>query len=216
MENMSVKTRMYVLIALVVVVALAVVFLGVMPLFQRAADLRTQIQAEKTNLMAATAVLERRQSAKAQSAANEAELMAIANEMPDSPQLPSVIIELQDVANDAGVDLEEITPAGLTDPEGTARDEEPPYKVLPIIALVQGDWADLIVFLRGIDDLDRGVRVRAVTFDYQEATDDEPWCVRANVSLEAYVLAAATTAPAPSALPSSEPSGSPGSMEGTQ
>ncbi len=208
MPKLSLKSQMYVLIGLIVVVALAVVFLGIVPLFQRAVDLQTQIEAEDVNLMAAKAVLERRQSAKAQSATNEVELMAIANQMPDSPQLPALIIELQDVANEAGVELDQIAPSGLIDPEGTKQGEEPAYSVIPIAVVVHGDWIDLISFLRGLDDLNRGLRVSAVTFAYHEATDDEPWYVEANVSVEAYVMAAAATAPTPPTLPSTDSSGS--------
>lgn len=191
MGRLSAQVQMYVGIALIAVVALAVTFLAIVPLFQEAATVDDQIVAEEQSLVTAQALLARRQSAKAQAAANDVELMNIANQIPDSPQLPSVVIELQDAANSAGVKLEAIAPSELnaaTDDAG----QPALYSVVPVNLIVRGDWVDLIDYVGRISKLKRGLRVVDTSFTYVEPTDMERAYVEASVSLEVYVMEAAS------------------------
>lgn len=203
MSRLSARAQLYIAIAVVAVVAVAAIFLGILPQFQAAATVNDQISTEQSNLSSAQALLARRQSAKAQSAASEVELMRIANQVPDSPQLPSVIIELQDVANAAAVDFQSISPGEPTPPVAEAEGVAPPdYTIVPMTLLVRGDWAELIDFFRRIDDLDRGVRVTGAKFLYVpelESTDGSftPAYVEANVTLEVYVMDSVTSLNAP-------------------
>jgi Tfp pilus assembly protein PilO len=185
---------MYIAVALLAVVTLAVAFFVILPLFQDASTVEAQIQTEESNLVAAQALLARRQSAKAQSAASEVELMRIANQIPDSPLLPTVIIELQDVANAAGIDFQSIAPGDL-EPGKTAADGTPSeYSAVPITLILRGDWADHIDYFRRIQALDRGVRIAAVTFNYVPKSETDDDYVEANVTLEVYVMTALNTA----------------------
>lgn len=196
MGRLTAQVQMYIAIAVVAVIALAVVFLGIMPQFQEAATVGEQILTEQSNLSAAQALLARRQSAKAQSAANEVELMRIANQIPDSPQLPSVIIEMQDVANASGVDLQSISPGDLSiamDADGQPQE----FSVVPVSLVVRGQWVELIDYVGRIAKLERGVRLVDSSYSYVEATEVEPAFVEASVNLEVYVMGAATTIAAP-------------------
>ncbi|MDO8848586.1 MAG: type 4a pilus biogenesis protein PilO [Coriobacteriia bacterium] len=202
MGRLSAQNQMYIAIAVITVVALAIVFLVIVPLFQEATGVDATIQTEEGNLAAAEALLARRQSAKAQSAADEVELMRIANEIPESPQLPSVIIELQDVANASGVDLIALKPedlqAGNAETEGGVSD----YSAVPITLTLEGDWAEYIDLFRRIEALDRGVRVVTTTFSYVPETDTAPAYVAATIGIEVYVMAAVESKAAPEAVPS--------------
>jgi len=206
MGNLSARNKLYIAIGLIAVIVIAVVFLLILPKFQEASDLGAQIDTENINLMSAQTLLARRQSAKAQSAANEAELMDIANAIPDSPQLPTVIIEVQNIANSNGVILQAIAPSDLEDGDVAQAGGTPAYSVLPIDLVVWGQWRDIIDFLGDIDDLDRGVRVVSMTLTY---VDDDPDTkkddsyIEANIGIEVYAMAAAATAPTPSAAGSS-------------
>lgn len=202
MSRISAQVQLYIAIAVIAVVALAVTFLGILPQFQKASTVSATITTEQSNLSAAQALLARRQSAKSQSAANEVELMRIANQVPDSPQLPSVIIELQDVANASGVSLQSIAPGEPAAPEPTADGVVGDYTVVPVTFLVRGDWAEVIDCLRRIDDLERGVRVTDISVLYvPEVVQDEaptiPAYVEANITLEVYVMASAASMNAP-------------------
>jgi Tfp pilus assembly protein PilO len=193
MSRLSAQAQLYIAIALIAVVSLAVVFLGILPLFQEASTVQGEIRTEESNLSAAEALLARRESAKMQSAANEVELMRIANQIPDSPQLPSVIIELQDVANLSGVDFQSLAPgepAPAVLADGTTSD----YSVVPMVLLIRGDWAELIDYLRRIDALERGVRATEISFVYVGSVIEEglvvtPAYVEASVTLEVYTMA---------------------------
>jgi Tfp pilus assembly protein PilO len=191
---------MYIAIALVLVISLAAVFLLILPNFQKATELDSQIQTEQTNLTTAQALVARRQSAKAQSAANEVDLMRIANQMPDSPQLPSVIIELQDVANAAGVELPTLNVGDVAAAAALADGTVPVYQVLPLTLTCQGTWAEVIDFTRRLNGLERGVRVKTTNFTYVPKTPEKDAYIQASVSLEVYVMAAAETGASPTAI----------------
>lgn len=200
MNRLSAQNQMYVAVALVLVLTLAAVFLLILPNFQDAATLDDQIGTERTNLTTAQALVARRQSAKAQSASNEVELMYIANQVPDSPQLPSVIIELQDVANAAGVDLPTLAVADVAPAAALADGSTPNYQVLPLNLVCQGTWAEVIDFTRRLRGLERGVRVTNTTMTYIPKTDTVDASIQASVSLEVYTMGAAQTSTAPAAL----------------
>lgn len=212
MGRLSARNQLIIAIAVIIVLTLVVILMGILPLFQDAATVSGEIDAERQNLAAAQALLARRQSAKAQAAANEVELMRIANQVPDSPQLPSVIIELQDIANASGVTLVSIAPGELAPPEEDEEGVVAAYSVVPVTILLQGDWADHIDFMRRIALLDRGVRVTSANATYVPVSDEEPAYVEAIVTIEVYVMAStvpgaptATTPPAASTTPTQTP-----------
>lgn len=197
MNRLSAKMRMYVLIAVVGLLTLGVVFFVIVPMLQEASDLDTQIATEQTNLSTAQSLVARRQSAKANSAANEVELMRIANQLPDSPQLPGLIIEIQDVANAAKVDLPDIevgsVEAATPGPDGVV----PAFSVLQVTLRYRGDWAKVIDFGRRLAQLDRGVRVVSSTFTYVPETDEEKAYVDSVSVIEVYMMPAVSESPAP-------------------
>lgn len=199
MGRLSAQNQMYIGIGLIVVLALLAVFLLIVPVFQEASTLSAQIAGERGNLSAAEALLARRQSAKAQAASNEVELMRIANQLPDSPQLPAVIIEIQDVANAAGLSLESISPQDMVEPPSEGGAGTAAYMRVPITLQLRGDWPDYIDFLHRVARLDRGVRITSVTLTgvpgteataTEAAVDDY---VDGNIEIEVYVMAAAVT-----------------------
>lgn len=199
MKHLSAQYQMYVAIALVAVVAIAAIFLGILPLFQQAADLNAEIETEKANLASAQALVARRQSAKAQSAANEVELMRIANQVPDSPQLPSVIIEIQDLANAAGVELMQLQ-VGDVEPAPPLQDGTvPAYSRLQITVTFDGSWVEVIDFTRRVNKLDRGIRGVAASYAYNPPDVDNgiPAFVRGTAIIEVYMMAPAATTTVP-------------------
>lgn len=190
MNRMSARNQILIAVAVLVVAAVAFVFLAVLPLFQDASTVDGQISEAKNQLAQANALIATRQSYKAQSAQNEVELMRIANQVPDSPQLPSVIIDLQDVANECGLKFPTITVGALapkTNPDGSVAQ----YSALPVTILVSGDWGSVIEYYRKLGKLDRGVRVTTSTFAYVPETETTEAFIQANIVLEVYVMAAA-------------------------
>lgn len=204
MGRLSIRNQMFIAIALIAALALAFVLLAIIPAFQRSADLDAQIETESMNLSTAEALLARRQSAKAQSASNEAELMRIANQVPESPQLPTVIIELQELANLADVTFFEISPQDIVVPDVVEGAPAANYSIIPISVMLHGDWLDHIDFFHRLSRMERGHRISEVTLNYIPETDEEPAYVECGFTLEVYVMAAIAAAPVPPALPSQQ------------
>lgn len=199
MNRLSAQMQMYIAIGVIAVLTIAFVLLAIVPKFQEASAVDAEIASAQTELQTAQALLARRQSVKAQAAANEVELMQIANQVPDSPQLPSVIIELQDVANAAGVELPTISVGDISAAPVAEDGSSPGYDVVELTIGCTGQWADVIDFCRRINKLDRGTRVTMMTFTYVPETEDVDAHIDASGNLEVYVMpsaSATTTAPA--------------------
>lgn len=210
MSRLSARTQIIIAIAVIAALAVAFIVLGIVPLLTAASEVDAQIEQANASLTAAEATLARRQSAKAQSAQNEVELMRIANQVPDTPLLPSVIIELQDVANAAGLEFPQITVGDLTPGQAADGAETSDYSAIPLTAVVRGEWADIIEYCRKLYELNRGVRITSSSHIYVPATETSEAYVQATIELEVYVMAAAETpSTSDGASPSTEPTETP-------
>jgi len=203
------KNMLLVAVGGIVLVAVLLVAFVIVPRFGQIGDLNTQIAAAEQQTAQAKAILARRQEAKQASAMTQAQLLALANEMPDSPEMPSLIIELQDTANQAGLDFKQIKPSKPSaDPRG--------FSSMSIEVLVSGHWSDMIKYLRQLSQLERKVRVMNLTVSLDgsgsaaggtsAAASVEP-TLTAQMTVRAFTLAgakptaavppASTTAPTP-------------------
>ena len=193
MGKLTAQMQMYIAIGVIAVAVVAFVALAIVPKFQEAAAVDTEIQTAEMELQTAQALLARRQGVKAQAAQNEAGLMSIANQIPDSPLLPSLVIELQEVANASGVTLGQITPGGVNAPVAGADGTVPLYGTVPITLTVTGEWSDTIDFARRLGKMQRGLRVLNSAMSYVPATSTDGGAaqggvVQVNVSAEGYVM----------------------------
>lgn len=188
MKRLSTQAQMLIAIGLIVGVAIAVVVLGILPLFQEAALVSDDIMSAEMELSTARTLLARRQEAKAQAVLTEVDLMRIANQVPDSPQLPSLVVELQSVANDSGVTLVSISVGGVEVLEVGADGVVPMYNRLPITIEYTGAWTELIDFNRRISRLQRGVRVRSTNFAYVPESEDTKAHVQGVGTIEVYMM----------------------------
>ena len=73
-------------------------------------DTTTQIQEAEQEVDEANALLLQRQDMKDRAAQTDAAYLRLANSVPETPELPSLIIELQDVALQSGVNFEGLRP----------------------------------------------------------------------------------------------------------
>ena len=134
--------------------------------------------------MQANALLSQRQAAKDAAAVTQAKLLRLANQIPDNPELPSLIIELQDTANEAGVEFMRMQPGNPVAKAG--------YSAIQMDLNLTGRWADNVEFMRRLRDLDRQVRVVNVsiiapTDEGELATGTGSPVLGSAVKLEAYV-----------------------------
>lgn len=185
-----------------VVVVVALIGLLIYPSYRNLSSLDDQIALSQANVSTAQSLLSQRQSIKDRSAQTDAKWIALANQVPDNPDLPALIIELQDAAFDSGVQLVSVAPAKPAN-LGT-------YTSVPVNIEILGTWADTIDYLQRITKLSRGLRVSLFS---SLPTNNEAQMTRANaelpayfeatsISLEAYMIPASagttsTTVPAP-------------------
>jgi len=185
-------------IALVVVLALVVGFL-VAPQLGKMAGLDGDIEAARKDVGVQLSLLNQREAMKDQAAQTDAKALKLGSLVPDRPDLPSLIIELQDIAFAAGVKLAAITPDDLT-PSDTGA-----YTVIPLDMAVQGTWTDTVDFLQRIPRLTRGIRIvefNSIMLDTQDDNEDfPPYSQQTLIKLEAYSVpstpTSGTTPPAP-------------------
>jgi Tfp pilus assembly protein PilO len=176
--------------ALVVVVAVAA-FL-VWPQFQRLGELDAEITKARTQVDSSKALLATREASKGRAAETDARWLRLSNLVPEGPDLPSLIVELQDAAFASGVQIVSVTPA---EPKPGAT-----YYTIPIQVQVIGTWADTVDFLQRIMKLNRGVRIvesasTRTDNNEQAARENETipdYAEQTTIQLEGYMMPAST------------------------
>lgn len=186
-NRLSAQTQMIIAGVIIVVIALAGLFLGILPVFDKTRQMDARISALDGQIMTENAVVASRQSAKAQAAQTEVDLIKIANQVPESPELPSLIINLQDTANQAGLVFAQITPQ--TPAAVLGADGQPSgYSSIQIEVKVEGQWADIIQYVRTLSKYTRGIRVKSVALNEVDATETQERYVGAKLVLEVYTM----------------------------
>jgi len=196
-------------IALAVGAAVFVVILFailVVPQFGKLADNRAQIDDAETRAQAASSLLDQRRQTKDSASVTDATLTQLNNAIPENPELPSLIIELQDVAYASGLSLRAVIPGDPVAVEG----EE--FVALPMDLETWGTWSDSVDYLQQLRKLSRQVRIvdfESNLLDESSATDagvklPPYYQVKMTVRLESYVIpseVSSSTVPAPAPVP---------------
>lgn len=142
----------------VLVAAVVIVVLLIVPLFNQLSQIEADRQAAEQQKMQAKAVLGQLEDAKGRAATTQSELLRIGTAMPDSPQLPTLIIELQDMANQAGVELNTFAPAPPAFAPGKNF-----TRIVMTMNVEQAKWSDLLDFMRRLNKSRRLLRVTTVS-----------------------------------------------------
>ncbi len=140
-------------IALLVALAAAIVLLLVLPKFQELGRVNDEIEVANQEIDSAEVLLGKRMAAKDNAARTSADLLLLGNRMPESPELPALIISLQDLADASGVRLLRVAPAAAAVEGGQG------YGAFEVELALQGRWADYVDFLRRLQSTPRGLRV---------------------------------------------------------
>jgi type IV pilus assembly protein PilO len=181
-------------IAAAVIILVALVAFLVYPQFEKWTALNAEVAAATQQADAAKLQLQERQGFKDRAVETSAKWLRLENQVPENPDLPSLIIELQDNAFKYGVQVALVTPATPT-PDDAASG----VTKIPIQVEVFGSWDDTVDFLESLMRLDRGVRITDIA---ASRTSDEsvstrrnvplhPYAVDTNITLEAYVIPSA-------------------------
>ena len=189
---MRLSARDQIIIAVVVLILFAVAFFFflILPQINRIGDLESQLDQANQQTQQSQALLQRRLESKAHSAETQVSRMELSSAVPEAPQLPSIIVELQDSANAAGVDLVAITPDAVDIPEEEMNIEA--VRGITLTVGVTGRWRQVIDFMHKMDNLSRALSYLTSSVagleTLEEEDGDEPMRVQANFGLEAYML----------------------------
>jgi Tfp pilus assembly protein PilO len=134
--------------------AAAVVVLLIVPMFAQLTQLEVDRQAAVQQKQQADSLLAQLEEAKGRAASTQAELLRIGTQLPDSPQLPTLIIELQDMANQAGVTINTLTPE-----QPAPAPAKNVTEIRVTLAVNGAQWPDLLDFLRRLNKSTRLLRV---------------------------------------------------------
>jgi cell division septation protein DedD len=185
-----------------VLVGLGGWFLVIGPQRAHAGDLDKQIADTNDAIAAARALtLEAKKGARIR----VADLYRLTKAMPDQVDMPGIVLELNQVAEDSGITFEQITPA-------TTATAISGYLAIPITVEFQGNFYDLSDFLyrlRNLVDVRRGAldatgRLFAIdSIDFAEAPPPPGFPeIRAHLVIDAFVFGTGT---APTVVPPGAP-----------
>ena len=197
--TLSPRNKLILVAAGLLLAVAALVVLVLMPQYNKYKDLGQRVADSDKRIAAAENLLQVRQEAKARSAFTSAESLELLAAVPENPDLPSMIIELQDLAYQCNVQIRSLEPAV---PALVAE-----YEAAPVNMVVWGSWSDTVDFLQRLPLMTRQVRITEVVTtplsDGSGATATEPLdkgAVTTNLAIETYLIPAqAATATVPPA-----------------
>jgi Tfp pilus assembly protein PilO len=191
--NLSPRATLGAAIGLVVLLAVAGFMLVIAPKRSQISSLDSQITDVQGQLLAKT---REQQKATTPKGLTRAELTSILRALPDTPEMPGLVLQLSSLATQAGVTLDTITPAPPTSATG--------YQAIPLTVVVDGRFFAVREFLRSLRTQVKvkGTSVEATgrLFDVQgidlEQTEPAPQ-VRASLTLQAFVYGTSPAQAAP-------------------
>ena len=186
-------------------------FMLISPQRSKAAELDTQIADANNAISAARALtLEAKKGAEIR----VADLFRLTKAMPDQTDMPGILLQLNQVAEDSGISFEQITPSTTAMPVSG-------YLAIPITVEFQGNFYDLSDFLyrlRNLVDVRRGAldatgRLFAIdSIEFAEASPPGFPEIRAHLVIDAFVFGTGTapTVPGPTGAPTTGATGATG------
>ncbi len=145
---MSRKLRFIIGGVVLLVIIVVAWFLLLSPVRDEIASLEASIASEEDNLATARAKLAQAEVTKAEGKQNQARLLELAKMVPISSEVPSLLLQIQDLADQSGIEFISITPGQQTDAGG--------FKVLPLSLEFAGTFFDLSDFVYRAEQLVAG------------------------------------------------------------
>jgi len=190
---------------LVVVLAAAAL---IVPQVTHIMNLQSQTEKASDELAQARNLLSARQGTKKNAVFVDASSLELISAVPENPDLPSLIIELQDKAYENKVQLREIQPENPVANEG--------FSTIPIRMTIWGTWQNTVNFVQGLPKLGRQIRIVSVRVGIlgEEAGKndavtkiEEKYSVKTDLIIETYIIPSegGTSASVPSPSASTQP-----------
>jgi Tfp pilus assembly protein PilO len=213
MKKMSKNAQIGVVVLGLVVYAAAGWFLLVSRQSGKIAELSEQVAQVETKITETRLANQRAAAAPKEEPVKIADLFRLTKAMPDQTDMSGMLIELNRIARETGIEFASIVPGGAMPDAG--------FQIVPVDLVFQGDFYDLADFLYrtrtlvGVRDGALDARGRLFNVDRIEFTEGEKRFpnIRASLRLEAYVYGTglpATTAPVVPTTPAAGATGAEG------
>ncbi|MBC7292734.1 MAG: type 4a pilus biogenesis protein PilO [Thermoleophilia bacterium] len=173
-----------VLVALTLVGLLVVVvacwFLLLNPARQDISAFDQDIAAERARLAAAQAKLAQAESTREEGRKNQARLLELAKMVPVQAELPSLLLQIQELANQSGINFMAITPGDII--------QAGSFQILPLELEFTGTYFDLSDFVYRVEQMASGpgrlLAVKQLRLQLSEQTGTTATTIVAGVSPE--------------------------------
>ncbi len=175
MDKIVAKKQILILVGILVLMLVAFFMLVWKPQSERIADLGNRRTAEEAKVQTAKTTLAMLEEKKKSAASVEADLVRIKKQMPTDAELPDLINQLQDIADDAGVGLVSIKPGTLA-----AKGD---FSELQVNLTVEGSYVSLIDFLRRVETAQRMFKTSTIDLKVKQYPD-----LTMSTALSAFVM----------------------------
>jgi Tfp pilus assembly protein PilO len=192
----------------IVAVALLVYFLLLSPMRGEISDLNLQVDQENAKIAAAQQQLSMAETTRSEGRRNEARLMELAKMIPAASEIPSLILQIQDLADKAGISWIQVSPAEPRPIEGLA------YAIIPLSCNFSGSFYDVSDFVYRTEQMAAGpgrlltVKDMALAPDTIKGGGRVPYSVLLSVRMTVYAFVmvgtGAQSAPSSSPVPSGD------------
>ncbi|MBS3908293.1 MAG: type 4a pilus biogenesis protein PilO [Actinobacteria bacterium] len=184
LDKLALKKQIIILAAIVALMFVLFYMFGWSPQVSKLDQLSKEKTEQEQRLQAAKNTLSMLEEVKRNAANAEIEYIKMSNRMPSSPELPSLIVEMQNISNDAGVELVSISPG---EPSSIGE-----YNEMKISAVVNGSYVALIDFLRRVEKAPRAFRVDNINIKTERYPD-----LNMTASICAFTVGEGISAPPP-------------------
>jgi len=147
---MSRRIRLALIGIVILGVALAVFFLLVNPMRGDIDDLHRKIDEESIKIVAAQQELQQAEQTRREGRRNQGRLLELAKMIPTDPEIPSLILQIQDLADKAGIDWMQVSPAKPTFTENLG------YGTLQLSLSFKGSFYDISDFIYRAEQMAAG------------------------------------------------------------
>ncbi len=187
-------------VALVAVIALAWFFL-LNPIRADIATTTVQIDDARGTLASAQAKLGQAEVTRAEGKQNQARLIELSKMVPPQPEIESLLIQIQDLASQAGIDFMSITPGSAVDAAG--------FQMIPLAVEFSGTFFDLSDFIYRAEQMVAGpgrlLAVKQLSIQLVGTSGATSVSPELNVTMNLYAFDTALSAKATATTPTTTP-----------
>jgi len=166
-----------VVIAVVAIFIILVFSLLIRPKISQLNQISASQEEEEQRFKALNTTLVRLKDIKKRAQKIKAEVERMGKLIPETPEVPSLILEIQDIANQADMEFQKIKPSPLV--------EKGEYAELPLEITVDGYFYDLVDFLYRMEKLSRAIKITKIQIS--EGKQKLPH-LSTNLTVNAFVL----------------------------